>query len=180
MHLLGPCSVDLFATSLNNQLRRYASWHPNPFAIVTDAFTMSWQEEAGYAFSPLSVIGRCLQKIHHEKCAVVLIAPVRDTQLWYPIFLDLLVQSPLLFPPHKQLLVDPFNRVHPLVVKGQLQLAAWRLSGRDTLQREFQSRLPNSSELDGAKEPIRLTSWAGQDGLAGVYKRQVDPVSAGT
>lgn len=60
------------------------------------------------------------QKICHEKCAVVLIVLVWDTQPWYPIVFDLLVQSPLLLPPHKQFLVDPFNRVQPLVAKGQL------------------------------------------------------------
>ena len=73
---LGPCSVDLFATRLNNQLGRYVSWHPDPFAIATDAFTMSWQEEVGYAFLPFSVIGRCLQKVRQEGCTVVLVTPV--------------------------------------------------------------------------------------------------------
>lgn len=87
MHLLGPCSVDLLATHLNNQLRRYASWHPNSFVIATDAFTMSWQEEVGYAFPPFSLIGRFLQKICHKKCAMVLIALLWDTQPWYPILL---------------------------------------------------------------------------------------------
>ena len=90
MHLLGQCSVDLFATHLNNQLRRYTSWHPDPFAIPTDAF--HGRKKSGRCFC---------QKICHEKCAVVLIAlcgiPNRGIQL----SLTFLVQSPLLLPPHK-------------------------------------------------------------------------------
>ena len=39
---VGACSIDLFASRLNNQLPRYASWHPDPFAVETDAFQMSW------------------------------------------------------------------------------------------------------------------------------------------
>ena len=35
---LGPCSIDFFASRLNNRLPRYASWHPDPFAVETDAF----------------------------------------------------------------------------------------------------------------------------------------------
>ena len=41
IQILGPCSVDLFATHLNNQLRKYISWRPDPFAVATDAFTKS-------------------------------------------------------------------------------------------------------------------------------------------
>ena len=51
---LGPLTIDLFASRLNNQLVRYASWRPDQFAVQTDAFQMSWREEIGYAF-PLSV-----------------------------------------------------------------------------------------------------------------------------
>ena len=50
IQILGPCSVDLFATRLNNQQRKYISWRPNSSVVTTDAFTMSWQEEVGYAF----------------------------------------------------------------------------------------------------------------------------------
>ena len=45
--IFGLCSVDLFASRLNNQLRRYVSWRPDPFSIATDAFQMSWNQEVG-------------------------------------------------------------------------------------------------------------------------------------
>ena len=94
LQLLGPCSVDLFAACLNSQLKRYVSWRPDPFAIATDAFGMSWQEEVGVAFPPFALIGRCLQKVHQEGCTMVLVAPVWDTQPWYPVILDLLIEYP--------------------------------------------------------------------------------------
>ena len=132
MQTLGPCSIDLFATRLNNQLERYISWRPDPFAIATDAFRSSWQEETGYAFPPFALI---LQKVQQEQCTVVLITPTWNTQPWYPVLLDLLVEYPLLLPTQHRLLTDPFNRVHPLIVSNQLQLAAWKVSGKPTLQK---------------------------------------------
>ena len=136
---LGPCSVDLFATRLNNQLRRCVSWRPDPFAIATDAFTMSWQEEVGYAFPPFSLIGRCLQKVRLEGCTVVLVTPVWDVQPWYPVLLDLLIEYPLLLLSHSR----PLQQGTP--IGDQPQLAAWKLSGRPTLQKELQNGLQRSS-----------------------------------
>ena len=49
----------------------------------------------------------------------------------------------LILPKDPMLLIDPFNNPHPLVATGQLQLAAWKLSGIDSKQREFQRKLPN-------------------------------------
>ena len=43
-------TIDLFASRLNTQLKRYVSWRPDPFAVTTDAFTMDWGTVIGYAF----------------------------------------------------------------------------------------------------------------------------------
>ena len=175
MQTLGPCSVDLFATRLNNQLERYVSWRPDPFSITTDAFTLSWQGELGYAFPPFSLIGRCLQKVRQEECTAVLVTPVWNAQPWYPDLLDLLVEYPLLLPMHNQLLLDPFNRIHPLVVRNQLQLAAWKVSGNPTMQKEFQNGLQTLSSQDGAKVPTQHISQGGHGGLAGVLRGRLIP-----
>ena len=107
---VGSCSIDLFASRLNNQLPRYASWHPDPFAVETDAFQMSWIREIGYAFPPFALIGRCLQKVRQEGSSLVLIAPTWSTQHWYPILLETLIDYPVLLPVDQSLLRDPFNR----------------------------------------------------------------------
>ncbi|XP_065180118.1 uncharacterized protein LOC135810554 [Sycon ciliatum] len=52
----GGCHVDLFATRINTQLPDFVSWHPDPQAVATDAFSQPWQEMDGYAFPPFCLI----------------------------------------------------------------------------------------------------------------------------
>ena len=82
---------------------------------------------------------------------------------------------PLLLPSHNRPLQDPFNRIHPLVVNNQLQLATWKVSENPTLQKEFQSGLQSSSYQDRAKVPTQHTSWGGSGGLAGVLQGRLIP-----
>ena len=106
---------------------------------------------------------------------MVLVAPVWETQSWYPYLLQLLIDYPLLLPVHPDLLSDPFERKHPLLLRHQLQLAAWKVSGVSTLQQDFQRGLQNSSLRDGAGAQIPLTSLVGKDGIAGVLKGKLIP-----
>ena len=79
----------------------------------------------------------------------------------------------MLLPRHRLLLTDPFNRLHPLLQRGQLQLAAWKVSGNVIQQKAFQAGLPNSSWQGGARPPIQLTSHRGSGGIAA--GRGIDP-----
>ena len=79
-------------------------------------------------------------------CTVVLVTPVYDAQPWYPILLDLLINY--LYYHHTS---GFCNRVHLLVVQHQLQLAAWKLSGKTTLQKEFQTGLLSSLKSGWSK-----------------------------
>ena len=54
---------DLFASRLNKQLPRFASWRPDPEAEVTDVFSLDWTKVTGYAFPPFALLGRCLRKV---------------------------------------------------------------------------------------------------------------------
>ena len=85
-------------------------------ALASDALQFSWQGEMGYAFPPFALMGKCLQKVHQEGCTLVIVTPTWDTQPWYPVILELLVEYPILLLPHQQ---DPFNRPHPLLVNNQ-------------------------------------------------------------
>ena len=106
---------------------------------------------------------------------IVLVTPLWDTQPWYPVLLDLLVDYSLLIPNHNQLRVYPLNQVHPLVAQGKLQLSIWRVSGIYTLQRDFQHRLQPSSAQGGARAQIQHTSRARPSGLAGVLNGKLIP-----
>lgn len=175
IHLLGPCQVDLFATRLNCQLSQYVSWQPDPFAMATDAFQIPWKDFMGYAFPLFALIGRCLQKVRQEECSLLLIAPFWCTHTWYPALLELLIDDPLLLPARRDLLRDPFNRYHPLLLRKQLQLVAWKVSGNHTLRVEFRSKLPSLSSQDGVRAQTQLTSQVGGNGIAGVFGGRLIP-----
>ena len=175
LQAMGPCQIDLFATRFNHQLNRYVSWRPDPFAVATDAFQMPWKDQQGYAFPPFVLVGKCLQKILLEESTVVLVAPVCETQPWYLFLLQLLIDYPLLSPAHSDLLRDPFERKHPLLLRHQLQLAAWKVSGINTWQQAFQRGLPDSFSQDGARVQTQFTSLVGRDGIAGVMKGKLIP-----
>jgi len=45
----GPHTVDLFASRNNTQLPRFISWKPDPQAVATNALTVPWTQENGFA-----------------------------------------------------------------------------------------------------------------------------------
>jgi len=51
-NLLGPFTVDHFASRTNPQLPDYCSWRPEPQAKVVDVFSASWSQEWPYLFPP--------------------------------------------------------------------------------------------------------------------------------
>ena len=59
-------TIDLFASPYNNQLPVYVSWHFDPSAYATDAFSITWTNLLFYAFPPFSLIGRVLRKIQTD------------------------------------------------------------------------------------------------------------------
>ena len=150
---LGPFNIDLFASRLNHQLSKYISWKPDPGAMSNDAFQTSWKNLEGYAFPPFALIGRCLQKIKMEQSTIVLIAPAWQNQPWFPVLLEILIEFPLLLPWRKDMLTDPGDQLHPLVVQKRLRLATWKISSNSILQQEFQSKLQKCLSQDGANGP---------------------------
>ena len=130
--------------------------------MSTDAFQGKWTGFLGYAFPPFALVGKCLQKVRREKNSLLIVAPVWPSQAWYPLLLEYLVKSQVLIPMYSDILQDPFGHLHPMVTQGQLQLAAWTVSGRTTEQQEFQKGLSSSY--------CQATSQAGRNGAAGVIE----------
>ena len=165
----GPFKLDMFASRHNTQLEHYVSWYPDPYALAVDAFQQPWNEEGLYLFPPFAMIPRCLMKVRQEKASVVLIAPPWQTQPWFPSLLSLLSDNPILLPPYKDLLSSQSQRIHPLAHQSRFRLAAWKVSGDETLTREFRNRLPSCwRSIRGGKAPLPLTTAAGDSGVAGV------------
>jgi len=67
-------------------------------ALRTRCNEMSWDMTLGYAFPPIALIPRVLEKLHRsEACELILIAPKWSRQLWFPRLLSLLAGPQLLF-----------------------------------------------------------------------------------
>ena len=103
-----------------------------------------------------------------------LVAPVWETQPWYPLLFHLSVDFPRLFPTDPGLLSKEGLR-HPL---PQLQLAGWLVSANATLQWEFQTRLRDS--LVSAWRNQTSSSYESAWRLWGSWcsQQEIDPFSA--
>jgi len=169
--LLGPFNIDLFASRTNAQLPLYYSWKPDPTAKAVDAFSVPWEPDQPYLFPPFNLIGRALSKIQAEAVKYAcLIAPAWPGQIWYPRLLNMLVSNPILLPTSQDLLQSPDRLPHPLVMEDRMPLAAWPISGRDMLCRDFQKGLPACSFNHGGETPTHHTTQPGRSGVAGVLQ----------
>jgi hypothetical protein len=141
--LWGKPTMDLFASRLNCQISKFASWKPDPDAVVINAFSIPWSNEYYYIFPPFSLITRCVQKIINDQSECLIILPLWPTQIWYPLVMELLIQRPVLLPRKRKLLSIPqTDKIHPL--QNQMRLIACRLSGEITKVKEFREMQPIS------------------------------------
>lgn len=124
----GSPNIDLFATYQSKQCEKFYSWKPDPFSVGVDAFTYIWQDNF-YAFPPLNMVGRVINKITHDKCQRIVVAPYWPTQAWFPLFTKLLISEIVIFRPNKNLLFDPYSS-QPHQVNTKLKLMAGVLSGK--------------------------------------------------
>jgi hypothetical protein len=115
-YLFGPHDIDLFASKLNRQLKRYYSNLPGENAEVIDAFTTQWTDTNYYCFPPFSLISRILQKLKSDKTDMTLLAPLWPTQHWFPQLLHSIVKNSFIIPKQDRLLYQPKQPsvVHPL------------------------------------------------------------------
>lgn len=100
---------------------------------------------------------------------------MQPNQARYPVLIESLVEIPILMPMQEDLLRDPLNRLHPMMVQGKLQLAVWKVLGNSIEQREFQRKLHHSSFWDGAKGQMPPTNLHGRSGAAGALNSALIP-----
>ena len=111
--------IDLFASRLNKQLYRYASWIPDPDDLYIDVMSISWENQFVYLFPPFSMIWPVLNKISLESIKALVIAPVWPTQSWFNKLLELAVEQPVIIE-RKYLQLPGTNKKHPLYPKLRL------------------------------------------------------------
>ena len=144
--------IDMFASRLNTQLANYVSWCPDPGALATDAFSISWKQHLSYMFPPFSLLTKTLQRIEMENAEAIVVAPMWPTQTWFPKILRLLIDFPLLLPRKQKTLTLPFEptRLNPLHKK--IQLMACHVSGPASASQAFRQLPRKSSSIHGKKE----------------------------
>ena len=90
----GKPTIDCFASRLNNQVPRYFSWKPDPFAEKIDAFTVDWSNLGLiYCFPPFRLLPRVLRKINQDKVTAIVIYPCWRGQPWWPRLAAMLLHS---------------------------------------------------------------------------------------
>ena len=137
-----------------------------------DAFTLDWVQLMEYAFPPFALVWRYLQQVILQQVQkLVIVAPVWETQLWYPLLLQLCVDFPPLLPQPVDLLTRQGEN-HPLT---HLQLAGWLVSTVRTQRHAFLQRLKHCSWLHGGKTLQVPMGQLGKSGLAGVINNKLIP-----
>lgn len=86
------------------------------------------QAQLLYAFPPFPLVHKVLLKVRRDKADVILVAPAWPCQCWYPVLLDLSIQTPLHFPPSSDLISQNHSHLlHPDL--QSLHLTAWSIRG---------------------------------------------------
>ena len=164
-------SIDLFATTLNAQLPKFASWRPDPRAAFVDGFSRSWHGEYFYAFPPFSLIQRCLDRVELDQAQGVLLVPAWPTQTWYTRLLQMLSGQPvvMVWTAQSDLLIHPSGpKMHNL--QGRLSLMACPVSGNSIESRAFGSTLPMFSSAHGGQLLRNSTQSILKNGLCSVVQ----------
>jgi hypothetical protein len=81
-------TIDLFAHKLNRKLARFVALNGvlAEGAVRTDAFSFSWKGELPYAFPPVQMVGRVLQRVQEEDLQAVVVVPKWPSQPWWSVF----------------------------------------------------------------------------------------------
>jgi hypothetical protein len=156
--------IDLFATARNKQLPIYCTRSNDQDAYAIDALSIDWTGMTAYAFPPVSLLPRVVEKIAREDCRILLVAPFWPKHLWFRPLVDLMSGPPLLLPQYKDLLRVVDKNGVPRSVElplEHLQLTVWRLSGNAAERTAFRNELPNYLPVvEGSlRSELTLSVW---------------------
>ena len=127
--------IDLFATRFNNKLPLFVSPVPDPLAAAVDALNLPWEDLDAYAFPPVAILGKVVEKLQDSPCKrIILIAPGWPNMPWFWDLVTMSSQIPLSLPNLPNLLTQPFNQI-PHRNLANLNLHAWLLEPRQLRSR---------------------------------------------
>ena len=169
--------IDPFAFRVSYQVPTHVLWKRDPYSIGMDVFQMCWTHKKRMCFPPFSLKGRVLHKVLINQATLILITPAYQTQFWYPQLLRFSIRNPLISSKITDLLQGP-NKEHDLLTtKGNLQLLAWIVSGKDYLQKEYQRNLPLLSQTPEKQAQSLITSCPCVNDIADVLGVKLIPLN---
>ena len=118
--------VDLFATHLNHKLPLYVSPVPDPKTWDIDALNINWTGLTAYAYPPMALLHRVIQKIRQCYCLIIVVAAGWPGMSWFWDLVQLSTEIPLQLPVSTTLLKQSHNYVFHSNPQ-HLNLQAWCL-----------------------------------------------------
>ena len=70
--------------------------------MAVNAFSLTWNNNYFYMFSPFSLAGHVLAKVNRDKAKAVIVVPDWPTQYWYPQLMQMTSHKPLYFRPSEK------------------------------------------------------------------------------
>jgi hypothetical protein len=168
----GPLSIDLFATRLNTQLPRFATWAFDPEATFRDAFQVDWSKERPYANPPFGLIGKVLQYLLETNAEMVLVAPVWPAQWWWPKLVSLASDLPIVLPDEEDLYTPPRPEAYKFLSTPRWASAAWMLSSDSGRCQAFRARLSACCEtIGGPNQQLERMILLGRTGRSSLRQK---------
>ena len=87
--------IDLFASNAFHLLTPYCSWFPDREAATGDAFSLPRWPTRAYAFPPVPLIRKTLEKAEQDGTLLILVVPDWRLGLWWDTLEHMLVTSPV-------------------------------------------------------------------------------------
>ena len=149
--------MDLFAIRFSNKLTQFVSLVLDPLVWAVDALSLPWEDLDPYAFSPVAILGKVVEKFQDYMCRrIILIAPGWPNMPWFWNLVTMSSQIPLCL---ANLLTQPFNRT-PHIILSNLNLHAWLLEGfSEALAAQIEAPQRRSTRLVYEAKLTIFTKW---------------------
>ena len=122
--VLGPHTIDCFASMVTAQLPKYNSRFHDPLSSGIDAFAQTdWHQHVNFINPPIRLLPRILQTLEQYQAEATIIAPWWPAQPWFRTLQEMAIGQPLKLP-HPKYLCQP---VHPKIVPEPCKNPRWRL-----------------------------------------------------
>ena len=164
---MGNCDIDLFATRKKCKLEKYVSYVPDKRSCAVNAFSISWKQYTNYAFPPLSIIRRVIQKLCEHLAEMILVALIFPSQPWFRQMLKQVSGPYFLLPKTNNILYIPgTEKKHRLTT---MRLGAFQLSGNAVLVQDYQKTLQISSCSHGDLPQKILKTKKAEEAISGHF-----------